>query len=351
MGRNLNRAWRERGATGLEWGGIVAVAALVVGLVFVSVDNSGVTQKVSCTVGNIFGGEADCAAAGASTGGGETEAGGDTEGSDNTRRDAEGDTRDSDRNDQRGNRPEPGETAPPGEPSPGGTPGGEPYPEGLGPPANGTTPLENPEPPAWSPPDEGGGQHASEDAGIGDRLTKKAAQLAANALAGKWPDASRNLSHFLGNSGEPLDQDVDSMLESSQNLSSAVETAEGDLGLLAIERAQSSGATGPVTFPINTAWSGVYLNDDQNWYYALNGISWNLTGQVTAYPPTTPGGEWTYKMTTTVNIRDRYNWDGTKSTQIGPFTVTDEQLAELHRKGLAQEYTAVGTSEPRETSG
>mgnify|MGYP003500725233 FL=1 len=56
-------------------------------------------------------------------------------------------------------------------------------------------------------------------------------------------------------------------------------------------------------------------------------------------------------MTTAVNIRDRYNWDGTKSTEIGPFTVTDEQLAELHRKGLAQEYTATGTSGTRKRNG
>lgn len=344
--RGLRRA-RERGATGLEWGGMVAVAALVVGVVFLGVTNSDVPAKVTCTLGNVFGGSADCG--GATTASeGEQSGGEDTESSDNSRRDAERDTRDSNRDDARGDRPDEGDDAGTSE---GGTPGGEPYPSGLGPPTDGTTPLENPEPPAWEPPDEGGGVHASEDAGLKDRLTKRAAQLAANALAGKWPDASRNLSHFLGNTGEPLDQDVDSMLESSANFRSAVETAESDLGALAIEQAQQSGATGPVTFPINTAWQGVYLNDSDNWFYALNGISWNLTGSVTAYPPSTPGGEWTYKMSTNVNIRDRYNWDGTKSTDIGPFTVTDEQLAELHRKGLAKEYTATGTSGTRETSG
>lgn len=42
--------------------------------------------------------------------------------------------------------------------------------------------------------------------------------------------------------------------------------------------------------------------------------------------------------------RDQYNWDGTKSTQIGPLTVTDEQLARLHRAGIAQEYTLTGES-------
>lgn len=340
------RVSRERGATGVEWAGMVAVAALVVGVVFSAVVGSGVQAKTTCVVGNLFGSQTDCGSV--TTAGSDGE---DTQGSDQTRRDAEGDTRESKRDDARGDRPDPGETPPPGTPSVGGTAGGEPYADGLGPSSTGTTASETPRPPAWEPPDEGGGQHASESAGVGDRMTKIAAEAAANALAGKWPDASRNLSHFLGNSGDMLDQDVDSMLSSSQKLSSAVGIAESDLAALAIERARSSGATGPVTFPVNTAWDGVFLDDDQNWFYALNGISWNLTGKVTAYPPASPGDPWTYTMSTQVNIRDRYNWDGSKSTQIGPFTVTDEQLAELHRKGLAKEYTAVGTSTTRESSG
>jgi len=155
----------------------------------------------------------------------------------------------------------------------------------------------------------------------------------------------------LGNTGESLDQDVDSMLSSSGKFSSEVKEAENKLGLQAIERARDAGATGPVTFPINTAWEGVFLNDDKNWFYALNGISWNLNGQVTAYPPTTPGGKWTYKTTTQVNIRDRYNWDGTKSTDIGPLNVNDKDLAKLHRAGLAQEFTATGTSRERTSEG
>ena len=332
----------ERGATGLEWSGLVAVAALVVGTVFVTVQDSQVEAATTCHLGNIFGGEADCAAAAA--GGGST-------GSTDDRGDTQGDARGDRRDDARGDRPGPGETAPPGAVSPGGTSGPEPFPDGLGPAVIGTDAGPSPQPPVWEPSDAGGGQHASEGAGVGDRATEFAAEAAANAMAGAWPDASRTLLHCLGNSGDTLDQDVDSMLESSQNLSDAVDLGEANLAALALERAQAAGATEPVTFPINSSWRGVFMSDDDNWYYALNGIQWNLSGQVTVNPPTTPGGEWTYSMTTAVNIRDRYNWDGTKSTEIGPFTVTDEQLAELHRKGLAQEYTATGTSGTRERNG
>ncbi|GAP78405.1 hypothetical protein Y09_1229 [Brachybacterium sp. SW0106-09] len=59
-------------------------------------------------------------------------------------------------------------------------------------------------------------------------------------------------------------------------------------------------------------------------------------------------------MNTTLNYRDQYNWDGSKSTTIdlpGPVdpTISDEQLAELHRAGLAKEFLLHGTSERRTT--
>jgi hypothetical protein len=169
-------------------------------------------------------------------------------------------------------------------------------------------------------------------------------EAAANALAGKWPAASRNLLHYLDNSGETLEQDVDDMLDSSDTFQTAVDDQLDRLVAGAVEQAKAQGVDGPVTFPINTPWNGVYIGDDQNWFYALGGISFNQTGSITVTPPTTAGGPWTYSSSTHVHIRDRYNWDGGKSTNIGPLNVSDEELAELHRKGLAQEFTAVGTS-------
>ncbi|MDN5821489.1 MAG: hypothetical protein L0H39_08380 [Brachybacterium sp.] len=59
-------------------------------------------------------------------------------------------------------------------------------------------------------------------------------------------------------------------------------------------------------------------------------------------------------MDTTLHYRDQYNWDGTKETPIGlpgPYnpTITDEQLAELHRAGLAREFLLHGSTERRTT--
>lgn len=46
-----------------------------------------------------------------------------------------------------------------------------------------------------------------------------------------------------------------------------------------------------------------------------------------------------------MNLRDQYNWDKGKGVTIGPLEVTDEELAKLHRAGLAQEYTITGLSD------
>ncbi|MGH3520424.1 MAG: hypothetical protein ACRDQ7_24180 [Haloechinothrix sp.] len=51
------------------------------------------------------------------------------------------------------------------------------------------------------------------------------------------------------------------------------------------------------------------------------------------------------------HVFDRYNWDGGKSTEIGPITITDDQMADLHRAGVAQEYNISGSSEAKHYSG
>jgi len=329
---------------------MVVVAALLVGGVVGGANPGGVRESLTCTLGNlVLGDSGSCAttAAGPETGTGEgpstsggptyTDPDGSEEDREDTARDARGDRRDRGRGD---------------ETQEDSTDEGPPPPEDmLGGPVSGTT-VDEPDVTEWEPADTGAGEHNSEGAGIVDRFTDFAAEAAANALAGKWPEASRNLLHFLGDSGEPLEQDVDQMLGDLPEFSDEVDTLRDDLGLTAVERAKAAGADGPVSFSVRTAWrgfgydeSGALEYENQNWFYALGGWQYSMTGQVTVYPPSEPGGPWRYETTTRTHLRDQYNWDGSKSTQIGPFTVTDEQLAELHRKGLAQEFTAYGVSQ------
>jgi len=43
-------------------------------------------------------------------------------------------------------------------------------------------------------------------------------------------------------------------------------------------------------------------------------------------------------------VFDRYNWDGGKKVNIGPITITDESMAEMHRAGVAQEFNMSGST-------
>lgn len=359
-------ATRDRGASALEYVGSVALGALIVIGVFSVVGSFGggmtgiLSTSAQCITsgGQQCGGEGSSAAAGApgdDDGTTPADDGGapadDEEPPDrrDTQRDARGDRRDTERERVPGG--DDGQEGPDGG-GPSGIDGDAALPTGVGEPVPGTT-TTPPEPPPWEPFDEGAGDHDSEFAGPVDRSAEVAAETAANAMAGAWPDASRNLLHFLANSGDTLEQDVDAMLADVPRMQEEVDVLRGNLTDAALADAQARGADGPLTYPLNTEWAGFYIGkeDSSNWFYALGGIQYNVSGQVTVFPPTEPGGEWTYETTTTVSIRDQYNWDGGKATQIGPFTITDERLAALHRAGLAQEFTATGTSGSQTTSG
>lgn len=346
------RQERDRGAGSVEYVGIIiAVAALVAALV-VAVPSTAdsLTDGIKAAICKIGGGTG--------CGSGDRTASGDDssedrtgtrpdgrqaeepeskpDGSDKSREDAGRDARDSRRDDAR--RTEPTKGPDPSSPGDGDA-------IGLGDPVPGKS-VPKPDAPAWKPVDEGAGAYSSEKAGVGNHATKFAAEAAAHALSGKWPDAARNLLHFLGNSGEPLRQDVDRMLADVPALNDQYTKDQDYYGNRAVERAMELGVTEPTTFPVSSDWRGFYITKgmSENWFYATGGIQYSVVGQVTVYPPSTPGGEWTYETTTSMVYRDQYNWDGGKSTQIGPLTVTDEQLAELHRTGLAQEFTMTGES-------
>lgn len=220
------------------------------------------------------------------------------------------------------------------------------------------TSAQPPPPPPWEPVDEGAGPHDSEDPSLRTRAAEVVAEIGANGLSSRWPDAARNLLHFLGNGGEPLEQDVDALLADVPEFADEVADNERRLALEAVRRAREGDPSGPVTYPIGTDWQGFGYTptggleyDDDNWFYALGGWQYSVAGTVTVQPPAAPGGDWTYELDSTVHLRDHDNWDGGKATQIGPLTVTDEELAAMHRAGLAQEFTATGTSSSRQQEG
>ncbi len=326
----------DRGAATLEFVAAIAVACLIIiGVVLVlpGAKVGAIAGSAVCSIKTWTHCPIETA--------GEVTTGTTPPGDNGDRRDQEGQTRD----DRRGR----GEDKSPDDPT---VPGPESTGDSLGNPVPGTTAPE-PDPPAWEPVDEGAGDYDSQRAWPWDHAKKVLVEAAANALSGKWPDASRNLSHYLGNTGEPLEQDINRLLDDVPEFKTKIDQVNTSLGEDAVARAQAMGADGPVTFPVSTDWQGFYVTPEmsQNWFYAMGGVSYNLTGQVTAYPPTSPGGPWRYQASTRVNVFDQYNWDGEKSTNIGPFEVTDEELARLHRQGLAQEYRNQGRSDTTTTEG
>jgi len=226
---------------------------------------------------------------------------------------------------------------------------GEKVPEGLGEPVPGEhaeMPGVNPWQYSGDTDDEGSGEHGQRDPGARDYLVRQLALDAAAACSLMWPDAAANLEHYLGNSGEPKEINVDGMLDDLPSLDhSSQEAAEVMVGK-AVADAQASGVSEPVTYPFNTQWESEYAHasESQNWFYATGGYQYCTDGTVTVYPPTDSNPEWTYSYDYRVHVADRYNWDGNKETKIFGVTITDKQLQELHQAGIAQEYDLVGES-------
>ena len=214
---------------------------------------------------------------------------------------------------------------------------------GLGEPVAGES-ATMPRPEPWKYPGDSEGErsgpYAQRGANLGDYATHEAAASAAGLMQPFWPDAARNLMHFLGNSGKPIDMNTNGMLNDLPSLRGKVNNDLKDYTNAALKDAKTSGYTGPVTYPFVTGWQDEYAekSENANWYYATGGYQHATAGTITVYPD----GSYTYKYQ--VHTADRYNWDGNKKTGIGPLTVTDKQLQELHRAGIAQEYDLVGES-------
>jgi hypothetical protein len=172
------------------------------------------------------------------------------------------------------------------------------------------------------------------------------AQATAMANGGDFvghTDAAHHMDHYLRGTGTPLDLDVDRMMRDDSALRRVAEESirahEDEWRRKALDAYRESGGR-PVTIPVETPGIG-YTHADRNWYLAVGSAGANTTGAVTV----TPGADGTPRigLDYRVNVWDRYNWDPGKSTQIEPTTITDADMARLHRTGLAKEYDMRGS--------
>ena len=89
-------------------------------------------------------------------------------------------------------------------------------------------------------------------------------------------------------------------------------------------------------------------DSSQDWFYAVGSFHYNTQAKIEVKPPATPGDQPEVTVTYRTQVRDRYNWDTGKSTEVpGVGTVTDDDMQRLHRTGLAQEFDMGGTSDTR----
>lgn len=212
-----------------------------------------------------------------------------------------------------------------------------------------------PEPPAPPPGNlDGSGEFDSEDPGLlGDIKNEALEELAyrgADAFESTGrEDAARHMRHFLGESGEPLDVDAARMLRDIEFFRTR-EQAERDDMVRDIQAEAARRYQGEAfSFTVeDRGWTGIpsdpaILGD--NWFYALGGFSFTQTASVTVTRAHTPGEPPQVEIDYQTHVFDRYNWDKGKSVNIGPVTISDEELQGLHRAGLAQDFDVYGTTD------
>jgi hypothetical protein len=183
---------------------------------------------------------------------------------------------------------------------------------------------------------DGIGPYDSQNAGIGDRVSKAkfyAVAVAAGEL--NLVNAERGMRHYLGNSGDDLNVTPESMMKGLPKFRDAVKALAQNKAAAAYKLIK--GASGEKAF--SSGWNNFYATKDLSWdwFFAIGGYSFSVTGVVTKG---SGGGSLKYR----VHIFDRYNWDAGKSVDIGPFHFEDTELGKLHLKGLAREYTVRGSS-------
>lgn len=188
---------------------------------------------------------------------------------------------------------------------------------------------------------DGIGPYNSQDASLGDRVDKAkfyGVAVAAGELG--LTDAERNMRHYLGNSGDTLNIEPESMMKGLPEFRSAVKATAQNEAAAAWKK-----IAGPASgeSPFSSPWNNFYAEKGMslNWYFGLGGFSYSVTG-VVSKPNVAAGGPGSLRYK--VHIFDRYNWDNGKSVDIGPFHFEDTELGHLHLVGLAREYIVRGSS-------
>lgn len=215
--------------------------------------------------------------------------------------------------------------------------------------------LAIPDPPPPPATDRGSGDHGADEWwSVPDDAAKRGLGYAAAQVADAagWTHASAHLRHYLGNSGADLTVDPDQIARDVKDFRGDVEKTTAKQIKQVVAEVHADGTYGqPQTF--NSGWQDHYIDksDSEDWFFAMAGFSYAVTGVATVQPPAQPGGELTVAVDYQTHLFDRYNWDQGKHVQIGGMVITDQEMGDLHRAGVAKEFDMVGSGEPRRYEG
>ncbi|MEV7770676.1 hypothetical protein [Kitasatospora sp. NPDC086791] len=203
------------------------------------------------------------------------------------------------------------------------------------------------------PYDRGAGDYNTESPTDKDRklATTLGAGIAAMPFAAGGTHASANMAHYLSGTGEPLELNVEDMLKDIPDFQESVSTTlDGNLNGWQAEALAEYRRTGkPVSLVHQTGWQPMSATPDssKDWFYAVGSFHYNTEAKVEV-KPTSPGAPPEVTVTYRTNVRDRYNWDSGKATDVpGVGQVTDHDIQRLHKTGLAREFDMGGTSKAR----
>lgn len=230
-----------------------------------------------------------------------------------------------------------------------------------------------PTPPIAPTSGDGSGIHGSAgDPTEADRTVYSTMEQAAffAGWRGYWLTSS-HMQHYLGNSGDPLDIDVDKLINPEFQLYLDQQFQDEIVGQVE-EQIRLNGVDTPTEFEVTTTWwssdPSYYPSkeDYPDFYYGIGGFSHSQTAYVTVIP-NPDGGNPIVTIQYQIHMFDRYNWDAGKSvtipsandilpswvplnkewlddnTILGDY-IPDSKMARLHQVGIAQEYELHGSS-------
>jgi len=148
-------------------------------------------------------------------------------------------------------------------------------------------------------------------------------------------NATAHMLHYLYNSGERFEIDLEDMIASVPNARLAL-VAE----FRQAQRFIQTLPPGTHHFTSRTAESAYnYQGESADWFFAIGGYSY--WGKGVAHISSGKSGL-RYEVDFEYHFFDRYNWDGGKVVNIGDIVVTDEFMGEFHLQGLAREFDCFG---------